>query len=127
MPSACGSSRSWARSRRGSTERADELPVEVVAEQLERLGRLQPAQLVDLVVRGELAALGLHPVVAHELGAVLAVVVARVAERVRDAAGQAGLLLDLAQRGLLEALALVELPLRQAPVVVARPVHDGDA
>jgi hypothetical protein len=41
-------------------------------------------------------------------------------------AAQSGLLLDLAQRGLLEALTGVELALGQRPVVVARAMHDRD-
>ena len=52
--------------------------------------------------------------------------VARRRELVAEPAAQPGLLLDLAQRGLLPALAGVELALGQRPVVVARAVHDRD-
>ncbi len=48
-------------------------------------------------------------------------------ELVAEPAAQPGLLLDLAQRGVLPALAVVELALGQRPVVVARAMHDRDA
>ena len=69
---------------------------------------------------------GLHQPVAHDLGAALAVLVGRRLELGAEAAAQPDLLLDLAQRGVLPALALVELALGQRPVVVARAVHDHD-
>src|SRR5436190_19236456 len=97
-PSGSGSSRSSWRSRRSSTELRDELLVEVVAELVAGFAQREPPQLVDLVVRREVAGLGAHLVVAHELGAVLVVRVRGVAELALDAAPEAGLLLDLAQR-----------------------------
>src|SRR2546423_703156 len=121
-----GWSRSWSRSSRDSTELRDELPVEVVAEQLPRFLDGHPAQLVDLGVRGEVAALRVHLEVAHELQAVLVVAVAGVAELPAEAAAVSRLLLHLPERGLLEVLTLVELALRKAPVVVLRPVHHQD-
>jgi hypothetical protein len=47
-------------------------------------------------------------------------------ELLAQLAAQAGLLLDLAQRRLLEALAGIELALGQGPVVVLGPVDDQD-
>src|SRR3954454_2850608 len=133
----CGSRRPWPATggprsrrsswpcRRGSTELRHELAVELVGQLSRGFLWFEPGELVHLVVRLELARLGLHAVVAHELRAVLVVGVARVADVVLDAAAEPGLLLHLAQRRLLEVLALVELALREAPVVVARAVDHG--
>src|SRR3954454_11248076 len=125
-PSARESPKSSWRSRRASTELRHELAVELVAEHVARVGDGEPAQLVDLVVRRELALLGAHLEVAHELRAVLVVRVGRVAHLAPQRATEPGLLPDLAQRRLLEVLALVELALREAPVVVLGAVHDRD-
>src|ERR687895_2055462 len=101
--------------------------VALVAQELPRLVRIGPAQLVDLLVRGELARQGLHLPVAHELGPALGIGVARAGQLAAEPAAHAGLLLDLPQSRLLEALAGVELALREGPVVVLRPVDQGDA
>src|SRR4051794_34090931 len=98
-----------------------------IAQELERLGGRQPAQLVDLVVGHEVGVVHrLHQPVAHHLVASLSVLVARGLELPAEAAAHAGLLLDLAQRAVLPALACIELALRERPVVVARAVSDRD-
>ena len=97
----------------------DEPAVALVGEPLLRLAGLQPSKLVDLVVGLERdLRLDLHRPVAHDLGAVLVVPVAGLAELRSQTAGQAGLLLDLPDRRFLERLARVELALGQGPVVV---------
>jgi predicted enzyme related to lactoylglutathione lyase len=114
--------------RRKSNGRRNERPVVLVAEQLARLGRREPAQLVDLVVGDDVArlAVDVHAEPAHELVAALAVDVVRRLELGDDAPANSGLLLDLAQRTGLEALSAVELALRQRPVVVAGAVDHRD-
>src|SRR5262249_39444315 len=82
-----------------------------------------PAHLVDLVRGGGLA-VAVHQVVANLLLAPLAVAVVRAAELGAEAAAQARLLLDLADGGLLPALARVELPLGERPVAVVRTVDE---
>src|SRR3954467_2214600 len=98
-----------------------------IAQELERLGRRQPAQLVDLVVGYEVGVVHrLHQPVAHHLVASLSVLVARRLELFAEAAAHAGLLLDLAQRAVLPALTGIELALGERPVVIARAVRDRD-
>src|SRR5215218_1488485 len=98
-----------------------------IAQELERVRGRQPTQLVDLVVGHEVGVVdGLHQPVAHHLVASLSILVARGLELLAEAAAHAGLLLDLAQRAVLPALALVELALGERPVVVARAVRDRD-
>ena len=106
------------------SEGEHELPVAVVGQQGERLLRLDPAELVDLVVRDEGRLVDhLHRPVAHQLGPPANLVLdGRKLSHQR--AAQAGLLLDLAQGGVLEGLAVVELPLRKRPVVLPGPVHE---
>ena len=67
---------------------------------------------------------GAHPPVADDLRPALGVDVARLADLLQELAAEAGLLLDLAQGARLVGLALVALALREAPVVVLRPVHE---
>ena len=106
---------------------ADELGVVAVGDGGRRVGGRQPADLVDLVVGLELRVLlRLHQPVADDLGAALAVLVGGRLELGAEPALQPDLLLDLAQRRVLPALALVELALGQRPVVVARAVDDHD-
>src|SRR5919199_2105443 len=101
-----------------------EVAVAVVGQLARGLGRRHPAQLVDLVVDGELAVTGFHRPPADELLAVLVVAVGRLAQVRAEIAPKAGLLLDLAKRRLLEALSRVQLALRQRPVVVLRAVDE---
>src|SRR6202012_3215885 len=92
-----------------------------------RVGRGDPAQLVDLVVGREAVVRGhVHQPVADDLVPALAVGVAGGRELAAERAAQAGLLVDLAHRALLPALARVELALGQRPVVIARPVDQRD-
>src|SRR5688572_7393979 len=98
----------------------------LVAQQAIGVGGRQPAHLVDLVRGGELAVERLHHPVADDLGAALVVAVAGRRELVAEPAAQPDLLLDLAQRGVLPALAGVELAFRERPVVVARAVDERD-
>ena len=71
-------------------------------------------------------AFGVHDPVAHDLGPPLRVAVPGLARRVAERAAEAGLLLDLAQGGLLVALPGLGLALGEAPVVVARAVDEQD-
>src|SRR6185295_11318312 len=75
--------------------------------------------------RGRVA-VEVHAVPADDLVAPLAVDVLRRLELANDPPADAGLLLDLAQRAALEALAVLELALGQRPVVVAGAVDHGD-
>src|SRR5262249_19578148 len=83
-----------------------------------------PADLVHLVVRREFSREGAHPPVPDDLRSALGVAVARLPELLEQLATKAGLLLDLAQRARLVALGAVALSLREAPVVVLRPVPE---
>src|SRR5687767_6709534 len=65
----------WTDARPG--EPANQLAIALVVEQLERRLGLQPAQLVHLVVGGELAAHGSHQPPAHQLVAPLAIAISR--------------------------------------------------
>src|SRR5205807_7122069 len=107
-----------------AVEPLHQVPVEVVAEQFARLCRGEPADLVHLAVREEAPADRGHQPVAHEFGTPAAVLVARLAQLAPERGPDAGLLLHLAQRGLLEGLARLELALGQAPVVVFGAVDD---
>src|SRR5439155_17401123 len=84
-----------------------------------------PPELVDLGARRELAGRRRHRPVADDLVAAAVVDVANLGELAVEAAAEAGLLLDLADRRLFERLALVELALREGPVVVLRAVDQG--
>src|SRR5262245_37166835 len=99
---------------------------------LRSLPGLEPASLRHLVVvPGEVAAGRQHEVVVHELvvpGLLRGPhepVVDRI-ERREDAGVQTGLLADLAQRGLLQALALLLLALGEGPLVRPRGRDAGD-
>src|SRR5829696_5080580 len=107
-----------------SREGVEDLAVPVVGEQRPRRRQAQPLDLVDLVARRELPADDGHDEVAHRLGAALAVDVARAGQLGAEEAGEARLLLDLAEGGLLVALALLPLALGEGPVLVLRPVDD---
>ena len=89
----------------------------------------EPAQIVDLAGGREGALLGLHRPPAHDLrphaGAV-ALDVAGLAQPAPDPNVESGLLEDLADGALEVGLAGRDLALRQAPVVVARPMDDRD-
>ena len=91
--------------------------------------RLEPGDLVDLVDEPAVAAGHLGGPVADLLDRGLAALghrVGRRRERVTEADPQAGLLEGLADGRVGEGLAGVELALRPGPVVVARPVDEGD-
>ena len=81
---------------------------------------------VDLFVRRELAVVHAHEVVGDDLGLALAVGVVRRADEAHDCALQAGLFVDLAQRALLERLALVDLALGEGPVAARLAIDAGD-
>jgi hypothetical protein len=108
----------------GIDEAGDELAVVGVGQQRLRLAERDPAHLVDLVVGlARVDRDGLHEPPANPLGTSLAVDVAVPVELAQQPPADAGLLEDLAQRGLLPGLAPLELALRQRPVVVAGAVH----
>ena len=105
---------------------ADELRVARIAEQRVRGRPTRPSasRRPRRWARSRGVAVRLHQPVADDLRAALVVAVGDGRELVAQPAAQPDLLLDLAQRGLLPALAGVELALGQRPVVVARAVHD---
>src|SRR5262249_19682865 len=84
----------------------------------------EPAQRVHLFARLELTLDRPHQPVAHDLVPSLPVDVRSAARGPDDLAAQARLLFHLPQRSLLGCLAIVQLALRQRPVVLDWPVDD---
>jgi hypothetical protein len=80
-----------------------------MAERRRCLFECQPEQVVDLVTRFETPSQRLHQPVAGDLALALAVEVDVAAKRAQQLAAKAGLLFDLAQRGLLRRLTQAEL------------------
>ena len=115
--------------RRAAREPLEHLAVGVAADLVGGLGQGQPAQLVDLARRREGALLRLHRPPAHDLrphAAAAGLHVARLAQPAADPDVEAGLLEHLADGALEVGLAGRDLALRQAPIVVARPMDDRD-
>src|SRR4051812_439346 len=79
-------------------ERFDDRAISVVAQRVERLSAGQPADLVDLVLTGELARFRRHRPVTHEFGTSETVVVGRARQFVGHPAAQPRLLLHLSNR-----------------------------
>src|SRR5262245_30648252 len=95
-------------------ETRHDLAVAGVAERLERSLRRHPANGVDLVPGRRLAAVDRrHPEVPHPLRTAPRVLVPRYGGLVSQRADEARLLLDLAKRALLVALARLRLALRE--------------
>ena len=104
-------------------------PVAVAGQDRGRTVERQPAEVVDLVVRGERAGVGPHRPPVDDLQPLdpgHALDVARLAQRAADADPVTRFLQDLPHGALDLRLARRQLALGQAPVVVARPMDDGD-
>ncbi len=86
--------------------------------------RLDPPNLVYLVVGAEPAGLDLHGPVRDLLHLVPTDRVPHLADPTLKPTAIAGLLLDLPQRGLLELLPGILLALGETPIVIGRPMHD---
>src|SRR5687767_2449722 len=95
-------------------------------ERAARLLQVRPANVVDLIVRLEVSVQRAHEVVADDLRAIEDEV-ARLTGRADDLAAETRLLRNLTQGAVLVGLAVLTLALRQAPVVVLRPVHEQDS
>jgi len=108
----------------------EQLSVVLVGEESVSLVRFEPAERVDLPVRDErrrrVALGGFHEPVADHLVAASTVLVAGLADGGPESTAQTGLLLHLAEGGVLVSFVSVGLSFREAPVVVAGPVHERD-
>lgn len=96
----------------------------VVGEHLAHEPERCPANLVDLVVRSELAAHRLHRPVTNQTGAALPVGVMHLGKFLSRCAPKACLLTNLAQRALERGLAPAPPALRKRPVLAMRSVYD---
>src|SRR5436190_7495057 len=126
-PTRAGRRRPRGEGGRRSRQKVEQRQVAFVAEQARRVARREPADLVDLVVLLEAVARNrAHRPPANLLRPPATIRVLGRADICVELAADARLLVYLTQCAILVGLAVVALPLRERPVVVARAVYEQD-
>src|SRR6266511_3835398 len=109
-----------------SAEPAEQAAISLVGEDGSRLIDRDPRELVDLLGRAEAPAAGSHRPVRDHLVPASPVPISRTAYEPLQPAAQPGLLLHFTECAFVLFLAGHQFALGEGPVVVRRPVNEGD-